>query len=152
MGREAPLWKWLSARLPLGHFSRIESETSPGFPDIYYQVPAVPAMHIGAARPAGCGLIEMKADKTGREKYPFRGADDGLRVTQIRWFEDYYENEGKNLWICARVGNSVLWIPGTRFTEFNAMSREELHQASILTFEKFCDPESTSIQIRRILT
>jgi hypothetical protein len=73
---EASLWDHLRGLLPTEiHYSRIESETSPGFPDVHFTLDGV------------TGGIELKSTKRPKAKYPFSGKD-GLRKTQIRWIRD----------------------------------------------------------------
>ena len=79
---EASLWDHLRALMPAGcHYSRIESETSPGFPDVHFTVEGI------------TGTIELKSTKRPNAKYPFSGKD-GLRKSQILWIRDELEANG----------------------------------------------------------
>ena len=79
---EKQLWKWLrSNALPRGHYSRIESETSAGFPDINYCIQGIE------------GNLELKVSRSPNGEYPFKRG--GLRRTQISWMEDRTERRGR---------------------------------------------------------
>lgn len=96
MGKEASLWKWLrSNALPCGHYSRIESETSAGFPDTNYCI-------------QGCeGNLELKVARHAKSKYPFKRG--GLRTTQIAWMIDRVENKGRVV-LLAQVKNDLYFF------------------------------------------
>jgi hypothetical protein len=107
---EASLWDYLRTVLPVkGHYSRIESDTCPGFPDVHYSIHGY------------SGTIELKATT----KAPFR--KKGLRKSQIDWIAEE-DISGGAVWIIAQVHDSVLsrdrifLIDGnTYFEEFNEM-------------------------------
>lgn len=119
--REARLWQWLRKRLPEGHFTRIESESSPGVPDVNYCVRGSE------------GWIELKASKPMRSGHPFRRK--GLRPEQLRWIEKHLHHDGV-IWIIASVGSQVYTIPGTQADEFNEMSVADLENASWWTADR----------------
>ena len=143
-GREAGLWKWLRIRVSdLGHFSRVESETSAGIPDVHFQVGTFDSVW-DPLKPAQ-GWIELKADRTQKEKYPFKATDKGLRDTQIRWMTEYLENGGQNLLICYALDNRVCISVLNQETlrKFNLYSREQLIQIADLVF-----PRTSSESVR----
>lgn len=121
MGREAGLWNWLRKYLPPGRYSRIESSTSPGIPDVSYTISGIR------------GWIELKDAQKSTAKQPFKRC--GLRPDQINWFRDEITANGcTGLWILARVGKGIYMIHGTFFEEFNGMTQFELEKnASLFT-------------------
>ena len=159
-GREAGLWKWLRLRTSgLGHFSRVESETSPGIPDVHYQVgrmilPGSKNYEIELF--PGQGWIELKADKTQKEKYPFRGEDVGLRDSQIIWMTEYLEQGGMNLWVCSALADKVTFHSMRKesdVTGFNLMPRHALISTATLLFDRRGgDIEQQAYSIRKLLT
>lgn len=75
MKSESSLWDYLRDLLPPEiHYSRIESETSPGFPDVHYTLSGV------------TGTIELKSVDRPKAKYPLAGKH-GLRKSQRDWIE-----------------------------------------------------------------
>jgi len=114
---EAVLWGWLRDRLPSGHYSRVESETSPGIPDVNFCVRGVE------------GWVELKSTaKTSG--HPFRRRGDkgkGLRAAQIRWITGRVK-EGGRVWILASVGQTLVLVHGRYADAFNDWSVEELIQ------------------------
>jgi hypothetical protein len=110
---EASLWKYLKTVLPSrGHYSRIESDTSPGFPDIHYTL----LNH--------SGTIELKSAGFA----PF--GKKGLRKSQIDWMAEE-DNAGGVIWIIAEVQGWVYLINGnTFFEEFNQMDKARLLEVS----------------------
>jgi hypothetical protein len=102
---EASLWNWLrKGVLPRGHYSRIESDASPGFPDVSYCIDGVE------------GTIELKEARNPKAKYPFK--QGGLRPTQLRWIKDRVAAGGR-VWILARIGKAVYMVRGIEASEFN---------------------------------
>lgn len=96
MSSEAALWKWLRARLPRsGHYSRIESETSPGFPDVNYCIGGIE------------GNIELKCSRCPKAKYPFKKG--GLRKSQEHWIRQRIESGGR-VFLLAQVGKERFLI------------------------------------------
>ena len=114
MAAEARLWQWLRERLQSGHFTRVESETSPGVPDVNYCVQGSE------------GWIELKAAKRATGK-PFKKR--GLRPEQIRWIMTHLAHGG-TVWIIASIGSSVYAFSGSLAHRFNDSSVEDLmHEA-----------------------
>jgi hypothetical protein len=113
---EAALWNWLRARLPRsGHYSRIESETSPGFPDVNYCIGEVE------------GNIELKCSRYPKARYPFKKG--GLRKSQKVWIRQRIRAGGK-VFILAQVGKERFLINGQR--NLNSMTLEDLEFAQLL--------------------
>lgn len=74
MAGEAKLWDFLRVRMPKGiHYSRIESETSPGFPDVHYTLQG------------HSGTLELKSEPEPKGAYPFA---DSMRKSQLDWITD----------------------------------------------------------------
>ena len=110
---ESGLWNWVRKYLPPGRYSRIESPTSPGIPDVGYTT--------GGIR----GWIELKDAKKATAKQPFKRG--GLRPEQINWFREEIEAGGSDpLWILARVGKTIYLVPGIYFAIFNDMTQADL--------------------------
>lgn len=113
---ESSLWDYLRKVLPLGgHYSRIESDTCPGFPDVHYTVYG------------HTGTIELKSGKA-----PFK--QRGLRKTQIDWIAEQDIAHGA-IWIIAEVdhddGPIIFLIDGNvYFEEFNSMDIRRLREVA----------------------
>ena len=137
--RESSLWDWLRARLPqAGHYSRIESETSPGFPDIHYSLGGV------------TGTIELKDSKRPKATCPF-GRSTGLRVSQLLWIADELASGGLVL-ICAGIGSTVHFLPGDLYDSFNQLILTDFLGYSLLTLDrKKSDPLIASQELRKLL-
>ena len=119
MSSEGSLWSWLRARLPRGHVSRIESDTSAGIPDVYFRNRSGPVW------------LELKFLR--KKKLPF--GEDGLRPGQIRWILDEVM-EGGTVYIVADVRGTVFFIPGSHAAEFNDFSILMMEHWSVLTTRK----------------
>lgn len=115
---ESALWKWLRGRLPPGHYTRVESESSWGFPDVDYVI-------------EGCaGKFELKEAENPASKQPFKVK--GLRDSQILWIPEHLEHGGV-VWIVARVGIDTFFIPGRHYRSFNEATLVTLIELSALT-------------------
>jgi hypothetical protein len=125
-GPEANLWKWLrGGKLPRGHFSRIESEPAPGFPDINYCI-------------NGCeGNIELKVSRHPKAKFPFKRW--GLGPNQIRWMEDRLDVEGL-VFIFAQVGDRVYILRPTgsqsEVLRLNSLTLAQIQERAIHKFSR----------------
>lgn len=118
MTTEANLWEWLrDVALPIGHYSRIESETSPGFPDVYCQL-----------GPGVSLTLELKCAKRPDASIPFT-KKSGVRRSQIKWIRENVRNGGK-VWIIAEVSPNVYVIPGKYVDQINGKSLEHLRSIS----------------------
>lgn len=116
---EASLWDYLRTVLPVkGHYSRIESDTCPGFPDLHYSLYGY------------SGTIELKA----ATKAPFR--KKGLRKSQIDWIAEE-DISGGAVWIIAQVKDDIFLIDGnTYFEEFNEMNLNRLADVADLCWTR----------------
>ena len=117
---EAGLWAWLRPRLPPGKYDRIESPISPGFPDVHYSI----TKHRR-------GVIELKAtpQKSG---YPFRRDRQGLRPSQLLWWDSYLEYGGHG-YIIAAIAKDVAVFPVSNrkmLHLFNDLSVDDLRRLS----------------------
>lgn len=118
MNREATFWDYLRKLLPPDiHYDRIESDTSPGHPDIRYTLDGV------------TGTIELKSTKRPTAKYPFSGKD-GLRKSQIRWIEREMRAGGFVL-LALRCGNiNYLLEAGVYYDELDKMALKDISRVS----------------------
>lgn len=122
---EASLWDYLTTVLPsVGHYSRIESATCHGFPDIHYSLHGY------------SGTIELKSGKA-----PF--GKRGLRKTQIDWIAEEDIANGV-VWIMAEVpvvvGNTIFLIDGNMyFEEFNQMTFRRMQEVADLEWRRGSD-------------
>lgn len=135
------LWTYLVQKLlPAdGHYSRIESHTSAGFPDVHYTVAGV------------SGTIELKDTKRPGAKYPFSG-QSGLRDSQIRWIEDELEARGKVLLILQCEPTLYLLNGLYAFTKprLDRMTAEDLQRHCITAWSKPCSIRDL-VSVRTIL-
>lgn len=121
---EASFWDYLRKVLPpTGHYSRIESETAQGFPDIHYTIDG------------RSGTIELKSAHTKRDT-PFSGGDEGLRRSQIIWMDEE-DRAGGRVWIFAEVFSTIYVISGNTYRDdFNGLTLEQLNRLSDLVWVK----------------
>jgi len=135
---EASLWAWLRERLPEGRYSRIESETSPGFPDVDYTISGI------------SGTIELKKSRSPTSNLPFRRG--GLRDTQLRWIEDEIEQGGR-VFIIAQMGEWIhLFNASDVYENFNSMTMIELHKAALVNLRLRGSPDGLKEKFKGILT
>lgn len=114
---EKVLWNLVRKHLPSGRYSRIESNTSPGIPDVSYT--------INGHR----GWIELKDAGDTNAKLPFKRK--GLRPDQINWFRDEIKAGGSSkLFILARVNKLIFLVDGLYFEEFNDFTLWDLQNKS----------------------
>lgn len=120
---ETSLWKWLRRTvLPSdGHFTRIESESSAGFPDVHYTLREF------------TGQMELKVVRHPRAEYPLKR--NGLRPSQINWISENFIAGG---WTPIVVGwNDEVFVYHPQFVKkLNLMSAEELRSKWSLRFPK----------------
>lgn len=116
---EASLWDYLRTVLPVkGHYSRIESDTCPGFPDVHYSLHGY------------SGTIELKVTT----KAPFRRK--GLHKSQIDWIAEESISGGA-VWIMAQVAGDIFLVDGnTYFEEFNEMNLNRLADVADLRWTR----------------
>lgn len=136
---ESNLWWWLrDIALPNGHYSRIESaNTSPGFPDVHYQI-----------KMDYTGTIELKYQ--GRNlKVPFTDSKNGLRDSQRKWISNNLKYGG-TVWIIAEAPPDIFVIHGSDADEFNGSTRENLHKISVAVLNRQ-DPVGSAFKLVNIL-
>ena len=135
--KEARLWEWLRERLQSGHFTRVESDCSPGLPDVNYCVQRSE------------GWIELKAAKRATGT-PFK-TRGGLRPEQIRWINTHVSHGG-TVWIIVSAGSSVYTLPGSLADKFNGMTVEQWDNASHWTIkDRRKSTDSDFHQLSRLL-
>lgn len=118
---EESLWKWLKKRLPDdGHYTRIESDCSPGFPDVFYTL-------FGTS-----GTLELKFSKKPNAKYPLRGE---IRKSQVTWHRSNLEVEGLGF-VIAEVGDCVFVIHHEYLESMSQMDLTALTRASLFIMGK----------------
>jgi len=122
---EASFWDYLQKVLPAnGHYSRIESETAQGFPDVHYTLEGQ------------SGTIELKAARDPKKSKPFSGEDEGLRRSQLLWMESE-DDAGGVIWIFAEVGDWVYILDGnTVMHKFNNLTQAQLKRCSYCSWRK----------------
>ena len=120
MSSERALWLWLKPRLPLaGHYTRIESEISPGFPDIHYTFAGI------------SGTLELKCSYYPKAKFPFKSI--GIRKSQIDWIRDEL-SAGGIVWLMLQVGSERMLLSGAWASHVNNFTLRQLHNYSVLTY------------------
>lgn len=119
MTTEANLWEWLrDVALPLGHYTRIESECSPGFPDVYCTIPGAPSF-----------TMELKSAKDPHAHHPFT-KKHGMRRSQLKWIPREVK-AGGTVWILAEVGKKVYIISGLNVKYINNQTEEAIAAISV---------------------
>ena len=122
---EKRLWDWLGGVLPPGQFSRVESpDTSPGFPDVHYQLVS-----------GITGTIELKFAHHPEAEIPFKGEKDGLHKSQRIWIRDNIRCGGR-VHIIAEVTPLIFIIPGIMASQFNGATYLKLKGISIHVLER----------------
>lgn len=121
---EALLWDHLRGLLPTGiHYSRIESETSPGFPDVHFTLEGV------------TGAIELKSTKRPKAKYPFSGKD-GLRKTQLDWIRDELDAAGWVL-LCLECKPYIFLLQAEMYyDELHKMTRSDVGRVATIVWTR----------------
>jgi hypothetical protein len=118
---------WTAQRKRLiahGHFSRIESAITPGFPDVDF------CLHTGIE-----GSIELKYRQTApsRVDTPCFPPPLGLRQQQIVWIHERCRANGR-VFVLAGIGGEVFLIRMTVVTvhQFNAWTLTDLRTRNLL--------------------
>lgn len=120
---EVNLWKYLKPWLPQGRYSRVETpDTAPGFPDVNYRIAKAE------------GNIELKDARGKNPAVPFPNVDKGLHISQLNWIRDQIAFGGI-VWVAARVGNKIFWIPGKSAGGFNGATQKRLGSLSHYVME-----------------
>jgi hypothetical protein len=116
---EANLWEWLrDVTLPLGHYTRIESECSPGFPDVFCTIPDIPTF-----------TMELKAAKDSHAHHPFT-KKTGMRRSQLKWIPKEVA-AGGTVWILVEIGRKVYIIAGMNVKYINYHTEEEIASIAV---------------------
>jgi hypothetical protein len=126
---EHALWESLRGLLPPDcHATRIESDVSPGFPDVHYSYKEV------------TGTIELKKSrKSPKSALPFSGKGQGLRKSQIDWIgAELYS--GGLVWIIAQVGRTIYVLDGQHADNFNKMTVHDLMRCSVTVWQSGAYP------------
>jgi hypothetical protein len=135
---ETNLWAWLRPYCPLGRYTRVENpDAGPGSPDVNYRILKAE------------GWIELKDARAKNPLIPFPDEKRGLHRTQINWIRDQVTFNGI-VWIAARVGNEILWIPGKNASGFNGATLKRLKSMSTLIIDQTV-PAKTVRRIKELL-
>ena len=117
---EHALWIWLKDHLPIKcHTSRIESDTSAGFPDVHYTWGSV------------TGTIELKKSRYPNAECPFRTG--GMRQSQIDWIRDEIA-AGGTVFLLVQVKQRRFLLEGTFASTLNEMSLQEIARRALIEF------------------
>jgi hypothetical protein len=124
---EAGLWDYLRGLLPAGiHYSRIESETCPGFPDIHYTYEGT------------TGTIELKSVPQGKGQFPFSGKK-GLRKTQRDWIDEELK-AGGYVFLCLEVKPEIFLLQaGLHYDMLHKMTLADLRRVADVHWERGSD-------------
>lgn len=124
MKPESVLWDYLRPRLPIGiHYSRIESDTSTGFPDVHYTLET------------HSGTIELKSQPNPTGDYPFSGEKKGLRKAQKSWIREELA-AGGHVTLVLQLKDSIFFLDGHRFEDLDNMTESDLRAGARLIWEK----------------
>lgn len=124
MATEANLWEWLrDVVLPLGHYTRIESECSPGFPDVHCTIPGTPSF-----------TMELKEAKDPHAHHPFT-KKHGMRRSQIKWIPKEVA-AGGTVWILCGIGKKVYVIDGLNVNLVNNKTEEQIAAISVAVLRR----------------
>jgi len=127
------LWNWLSGRiLPEGHYTRIESESSAGFPDVHYTIGEI------------SGTMELKFCRFPKLKNPLQGKDLGFRRSQIIWIADEFIAGGWTALI-VQIDDVVRVYHPSLVAYINDYSQKELANKSSLVLNKR-DPSAQQVR------
>lgn len=139
---EASFWDYLRKLLPKeGHYSRIESPTAHGFPDVHYTIEGV------------SGTIELKDAKRPGAKHPFKG-ESGLRSSQITWMTEECDKGGR-VFIALQCGDRVYLLKADLyFDELHRMTEEEIERVAAVRWRKGLKVADAALdsQLRDLLT
>jgi hypothetical protein len=134
---EESLWQWLRGKLPAaGHYTRIESDCSAGFPDVHYTLPG------------GSGTLELKFARNPRSLHPFKRR--GLRTSQEIWIEDEVRAGGRVL-IVAEITPRVFIVEGYWAHLFNDWSELDIEGHSELILRKRFVDVDEQVRLRKLL-
>lgn len=136
---EASFWDYLRILLPKDiHYSRIESDTSCGFPDVHYTLDG------------HSGTIELKDSKTPRATYPFSGKS-GLRPSQCRWIEAELDAKGRVFLALQRNKEVYILEAGPFYEDLHLMTIRQIESESRLMWGKGLAHEGLTKKLYDIL-
>lgn len=116
---ETNLFKWLKPWFPQGRVTRVENpDAGPGTPDVNYRIAKAE------------GWIELKHARSRKPLVPFPDVDKGLHKSQLDWIRDQV-TFGGIVWVVARVGDEVFWVPGIKAPAFNGANMTRLRRISV---------------------
>lgn len=115
---EQSLWGYLSGGIlpPEGQYTRVESNCSPGFPDVDYTLRGV------------SGTIELKFSDRPKAHFPFKRR--GFRDTQVLWTKANVRAGGYPLLI-AQCGRRYLLLPATQGEFLESSTLPEIEQMAL---------------------
>lgn len=122
--KEHSLWRYLQQTIlpKQGHYTRIESECSSGFPDVHYSID-------GAS-----GTLELKSTKRPKAKYPFSGKD-GLRKSQRIWIREESAAGGRVI-LALQVGKTVCFLRGELYADdLHIMDLSDITRVGVLVIK-----------------
>lgn len=136
---ESSFWDYLRVLLPKDiHYSRIESDVCPGFPDVHYTLKGV------------SGAIELKDAKLPAGKYPFSGSS-GLRDSQLAWIDDELEANGRVLLALQKHREVYILQANLWYRRLSTMALREIEAASLLRWRKGEQADDLTKQLYDIL-
>lgn len=110
MARETSFWNWLREIVSsLGHFTRIESEISPGVPDVYFALTGWDNYE---------GWIELKSVKEPKRMSSRPLKRKGLRDDQIEWIDKHFR-AGVRVHIFVKLGGDIYCFFGCHARQLN---------------------------------
>lgn len=110
--KESSFWSELRPRLPRGHYTRLESEISPGVFDVSFCVEGIE------------GFLELKYQ---RRLSGSLGLRHGLRTTQLRWAEARLAHGGLLL-AAVGVGSNFYLFRGPALLTLNDLPYKDYPQ------------------------
>lgn len=121
MAGEAEFWDFLRVRMPKGtHYSRIESETSPGFPDVHYTLQG------------HSGTLELKSVSAGKASYPFARE---LRKSQEIWIREEIQ-AGGHVTLALKHGPDIYFLNGRFYPRLELMTIKEIANEAELIWKR----------------
>lgn len=137
---EHSLWQWLRGGIlpPTGHYTRIESDSSAGFPDVHYTIDKF------------TGTMELKFCRKPKKEYPLQGKGNGFRDSQITWIEDEFVAGGWTV-LVVELANVVYFYPPTYIKYINEYDQDSLKEAAMVSIKKR-DPTAQQVKnLKRLL-
>lgn len=117
---EGSLWKWMRKTvLPKGHYTRVESDSSAGFPDVHYTIDCF------------SGTMELKYCRHLKAKQPLKRG--GFLPSQIKWITDEFIEGGWTV-LVVELDDWVYFYHPTHIERINDWKRtdfESMYQVAI---------------------